>query len=612
MSIHGRVSQRFVDSNHSLLAMKSTMHFNRGALHDPSVLFWGTRTRHFFYDDYDEGEEEENPRWRHHLPPHPTLWDRLLFPIFSFRAWLRLLGDNYDWRFIVMIVCGQHLLKGMLSGGGSQGMLVVEGLTYMRLQVGAAAKVTFQSVSQSAWGLKPLYALISDAFSIHGYRRTPWVLATAVVAFTAYLTLLMDSHYLNGALVCLCFFCAKLQLSWTDLMVEATYTEKMREKPRYAADVVSFAWSGIAFCGLVGIVIAGPGVDILGPLVVLALAVPIAGLVVLPASAGWLGEKRLPTSERGFRLKHFRRQWKYFACTMILTLGVMLTMISGILRVGPVRQAMVASVVVVVTGTASVVLLPSAIWQPLMFMFLANSLSISTAGFVDNFYLDPATPEESLATGYPVCVDCPHFSATFYYTVMGIADSCFMLLGSTLFSRYMSNWSYCSALAVSQVLIICCSSLDIVQYQRWNLVLGIPDWVFMLGKCSVQNTIGMINFMPTTILISKICPEGMEASVFALLAGFSNFGNIVSGYFGAFVLTLLGLDAIGKGKVDDFSNAWKACLIGAMSSFISLLLMPFLIPAKSMSEELMKAETPSPEEVRLLTNGSLLFDEDEY
>lgn len=48
------------------------------------------------------------------------------------------------------------------------------------------------------------------------------------------------------------------------------------------------------------------------------------------------------------------------------------------------------------TGTASVVLLPAAIWKPLMFMFLANSLSISTAGFVDNFYLDPATEEESL------------------------------------------------------------------------------------------------------------------------------------------------------------------------------------------------------------------------
>ncbi len=46
---------------------------------------------------------------------------------------------DYDWRFIAMVVCGQHLLKGLLAGGGSQGMLVVEGLTYMKLQVGAAS-----------------------------------------------------------------------------------------------------------------------------------------------------------------------------------------------------------------------------------------------------------------------------------------------------------------------------------------------------------------------------------------------------------------------------------------------------------------------------------------
>jgi len=30
-------------------------------------------------------------------------------------------------------------------------------------------------------------------------------------------------------------------------MIEATYTEKMEEVPQYAADIVSFAWSGPPF-----------------------------------------------------------------------------------------------------------------------------------------------------------------------------------------------------------------------------------------------------------------------------------------------------------------------------------------------------------------------------
>ncbi len=39
----------------------------------------------------------------------------------------------------------------------------------------------------------------------------------------------------------------------------------------------------------------------------------------------------------------------------------------------------------------------------MLFMFLSSAVSINTYGFVDNFYLDAATPEESLRSGYPAC-----------------------------------------------------------------------------------------------------------------------------------------------------------------------------------------------------------------
>ena len=46
-------------------------------------------------------------------------------------------------------------------------------------------------------------------------------------------------------------------------------------------------------------------------------------------------------------------------------------------------------------GSACVVLLPPLVWKPLMYMFVTNSLSLATGGFVDNFYLDPVTFDES-------------------------------------------------------------------------------------------------------------------------------------------------------------------------------------------------------------------------
>jgi len=43
--------------------------------------------------------------------------------------------------------------------------------------------------------------------------------------------------------------------------------------------------------------------------------------------------------------------------------------------------------------------------------------------------------------------------------------------------------------------------------------------VFMLGKSSVQNTLGMINFMPTTILISKVAVACIRCLRFLLVEG---------------------------------------------------------------------------------------------
>ena len=105
---------------------------------------------------------------------------------------------------------------------------------------------------------------------------------------------------------------------------------------------------------------------------------------------------------------------------------------------------------------------------------------------------------------------------------------------------------------VSSMCLQVASLVDIIQFERLNKHMGIPDSVFMLGKAAVQNTCGMLNFMPTTILISKLCPRGVESTVFALLAGFSNFGGSISGYLGAYILDWIGMGDIGQGKVLPF------------------------------------------------------------
>ncbi len=64
------------------------------------------------------------------------------------------------------------------------------------------------------------------------------------------------------------------------------------------------------------------------------------------------------------------------------------------------------------------------------------------------------------------------------------------------------------------------------------------------------------------------------------------------------------------------ANVWhcspaQAGLIGIFSSLLTALIIPFLIPDLSMEDDVPKPE-PSPEELRLLTNGSPLFGEEDF
>merc|ERR1711920_823294 len=51
----------------------------------------------------------------------------------------------------------------------------------------------------------------------------------------------------------------------------------------------------------------------------------------------------------------------------------------------------------------------------------------------------------------------------------------------------------------------------------------------------------MLNSMPQTVLIGKLCPKGMEAQTFAVLAALSNFGSNVAFVNGAIAAQVMGV-----------------------------------------------------------------------
>ena len=63
----------------------------------------------------------------------------------------------------------------------------------------------------------------------------------------------------------------------------------------------------------------------------------------------------------------------------------------------------------------------------------------------------------------------------------------------------------------------------------------------MFGDAIIGPAIGMFAFMPAVVLTSKLVPKGLESTTYALLAGFQNFGGIVSSQLGIFA-TEVGAD----------------------------------------------------------------------
>ena len=82
--------------------------------------------------------------------------------------------------------------------------------------------------------------------------------------------------------------------------------------------------------------------------------------------------------------------------------------------------------------------------------------------------------------------------------------------------------------------------LDLAWVSRLNLALGVDDRAFLLGLEVVQPIVSRVATMPMFVLAAKLCPPNVEATLFALLMGLSNFGSVIGIYNGVALLSLFG------------------------------------------------------------------------
>ena len=205
-------------------------------------------------------------------------------------------------------------------------------------------------------------------------------------------------------------------------------------------------------------------------------------------------------------------------------------------------------------------------------------------------YLSSATVPGFSQTTIYFCRDELHFSSTFISLLMciGYLTICF---GSVLYTWKLKSKSLRSVISVGQLLMAFSSVFELMLVSRANHYYQIPDKALALFTDSLTGAISFTcKSMPLFVLSANLCPPGVEATLFALLASVGNFGFFTSEFLGGVMVDFFGV------KQGNYQHFWLVILIRGLLRMSPLLYIR-LIPDETGELDSQKpASPPSPVE----------------
>jgi len=492
--------------------------------------------------------------------------------------WLYNLQKHFGFKLLALLFITQHLLKGFVMSLAGQ----AEPYLMRKYGVPAPQMQIYSGITQLPWALKPIIGLISDVFPIMGYNKAPYLVIVSCFGTVAYLLIgLMSSAVLSVSFLVLFLFVASLQNSTCDLLSEAKYAEKMRTVPDHGPALLTYVWFGMQAGGLVAVGMSGAIIHNFSPKVPFVIAAIPSFAVFAAVLAGFLEESKVTEAALAEKRAFFREQKEACILCIVMLICSFILIITGLTFQSPVANGIVAIIVFFVVLFGFSVMLTPLIAKFNAYSLIQASLSWSIGGAAYFFYTDN---EEQYPEG-------PHFSEYFFNSVMGVIGSIVSLVGIITYQRFFSNWSYRTLLVVANVALSFFSLLDIVVFTRTNIKMGIGDRTFVLGSSVLAQIIYQWQWMPQVVILSYLCPKGMEATMYALLAGCHNLGNTIASSCGA--LLLHGLNVKPSGATAEskmFENLWVASLCSTVLPLATIVLLFKLIPPATQTSNLVQGD----------------------
>ena len=180
------------------------------------------------------------------------------------------------------------------------------------------------------------------------------------------------------------------------------------------------------------------------------------------------------------------------------------------------------------------------------------------------------------------------------------------LIGAWLFQRFFKSVPFRQIFRWCIVISAVLGMTTLLLVTHANRSLGIDDHWFSLGDSLVLTVMGQIAFMPVLVLAARLCPPGVEATMFALLMSIHNLAGFISHEGGALLMHWLEVTET------NFDNLWLLIVITNLSTLLPLFLLNWL-PADNAQMEDKEEEnmlTLTPNNLKLV--GEEIEHEEEF
>ncbi|WP_017715883.1 folate/biopterin family MFS transporter [Kamptonema formosum] len=159
-----------------------------------------------------------------------------------------------------------------------------------------------------------------------------------------------------------------------------------------------------------------------------------------------------------------------------------------------------------------------------------------------------------------------------------LATSIAALLGVWLFQHFFKSIPFRTICGWLTVLSAALGMTTLILVTHTNRALGIDDHFFSLGDSIILTVIGKIAYMPVLVLAARICPAGVEATLFAVLMSLINLAQFLSHETGAAMTHWLGITET------NFDKLWLLVLIANLSTLLHLAFLGW-VPEESAQSE---------------------------